>query len=122
MKAYTRKEVQLGKLLSTKIFRDQSYFNSLWPEFNLYLDSTKMLVAKKMKASSTSNYYITLKNDIDDVKHEYFMAKLRSNYNDSTYHMYTGGVNPEKANPNEKVRSLEATINFIPRSNLHQPR
>lgn len=59
-----------------------------------------MLVAKKMIASSTSNFYITLQNGIEDAKHEYFMGKLRSNFGGNLYQIYTKGVNPKKASSN----------------------
>lgn len=67
MKIYTTKPVELGKLLRLQLVRDTSGFNSLWPEYWLYIEGTKMLFSKKMMGSTTSNYYFTLDSGIDNV-------------------------------------------------------
>lgn len=54
-----------------------------------------MLWAKKMMGNTTSNYYITLKSGIDEVTHHLYFGKIRSNSQNSTYHVYTKGANPK---------------------------
>lgn len=78
--------------------------NALWPEFNLLFDGNRMLYAKKMFGSTTSNYYITLESGIDDINNELFAAKLRGNSKENVYQVYTGGANPKKAKGHEKKR------------------
>ena len=87
----------MGKIMHSFIFRDESGFNTLWPEFIMLFESTKMLFAKKMMGCTTSNFYITLKKGIDDTKHEHFVAKLRGNFKGNIYQVFTRGANPKKA-------------------------
>ena len=62
IRIFGNKQVELGKILNLKLFRDQSGFNSLWPEMRLILGETgvQLFFIKKMLANTTSNYYITL--------------------------------------------------------------
>jgi hypothetical protein len=81
-----------------------------------------MLYAKKMFGSTTSNYYVTLENGIEDTNHELFAAKLRGNHKGNVYQVFTRGANPKKANKNQKKRELEATIIFYPQKQACEPR
>ena len=81
-----------------------------------------MLVAKKMAGCTTSNYYITLKPDIDDVLHDFFIAKMRGNFKTNVYHIFTKGANPKKSESTQKVRSIESTIVFQGQKEIKEPR
>ena len=48
-----------------------------------------MLYSKKMMANTTSNFYITAKKDISEVNDPFFIAKLRGNYSESVYQVYS---------------------------------
>ena len=114
----------MGKILNLKILRDQTGLNSICPEFSIFMEEsgTKMMVGNKKFGSSTSNFYITLESGIDSVKHEYFIAKLRSNFWNSIYNVYTRGSNPKNAALNETVRTIEATILFRTNKDKKEPR
>ena len=70
------------------------------------------MVGSKKFGSSTSNFYITLEPGIDSVNHEYFIGKMRSDFWNSFYNVYTRGVNPKNAALHESIRTIEATIVF----------
>lgn len=65
-----------------------------------------MLYAKKMLANATSNYYITIKKEVNEIFDPYFVAKLRGNFSGSTYQIFSKGANPKSGELNKKVRSL----------------
>ena len=75
-----------------------------------------MLYSKKMMANTTSNFYITAKKDISEVNDPFFIAKLRGNYSESVYQVYSKGINPKKGEVNKKIRLIEATIKFKEKS------
>jgi len=47
-----------------------------------------------MLGSSTSNYYITTEEGIENVEHLNFISKMRSNFSGSSYQIFDNGVNP----------------------------
>ena len=75
-----------------------------------------------MMGSTSSNYYISLEGGIDDVNHDFFIAKMRSNFSNNIYTVYSKGVNPKNAEPGQKIRSVEATIVIHPLDEVKKPR
>jgi hypothetical protein len=115
--------VEPGKVLSLVISRNSSGLNSFWPEFQvMYENGENLLYSKKMMGSTTSNYYITAEPGIESISHPSFIAKLRSNFSGSLYHVFDNGVNPEKANKINKARSIQATIKFKSQIMTMEPR
>jgi hypothetical protein len=106
------------------IVRNSSGLNNFWPEFNVcfHEGEHKLLHAKKMMGSTTSNYYITSQPGIESISHPSFIAKMRANFSGSVYHVFDNGVNPEKANKLSKTRAIHATIKFRSQIMTMEPR
>jgi len=96
----------MSKILNLKLIRNESGLKSIWPSYQIYLNENglRTLHAKKMAGCTTSNFYITLEPDIDDVHHDLFLAKMRSNFWNNIYNVFSKGVNPNKVVKNQKIR------------------
>ena len=55
------------------------------------------MIADKKFGSASSNFYITLEPGINTVTHELFVGKLRADFWNKVYNVYSKGVNPKNA-------------------------
>lgn len=77
--------VAKGQKAVLSLYRDQSGFNILWPQFLLQLqeNGATMGYAKKMMGNTTSNYYLSVEPGIENSEHAAFLGKVRSNFSGS---------------------------------------
>ena len=94
-----------GKKIHCKIIRQRNGLDSLFPKYELYLESSLdqepiefLLYARKRKKSKNSNYFISksyLGHESNKDK-EGYVGKLRSNFIGTSFVVFDDGFNPAK--------------------------
>ena len=94
-----------GKKVLCKIIRQKNGLDSLYPKYELYLESNLdqdpvefLLYARKRKKSKNSNYFISnsyLSHENNKEK-EGYVGKVRSNFIGTSFVVFDGGYNPSK--------------------------
>ena len=107
MKSFLTSPLPKGLLLQCTIKRDKSGFGRFYPKYHVHLSSgyRYLLSAKKESYNKTSNYRISMDKSNFDNKSAGYLAKVRSNFLGTEFHVYDKGMNPEKAKQLSQVRS-----------------